>query len=199
MSAGPAPLHTAEKASGVRFSVVSVALGVVIVIASVALLVFLLRGKSTIVVPTHAIPRFAQIESTDLTTKRVWSQNLDGGTASEAGKIVGGIARQALPAGNAIAAETVTAPVKGTIGAVRLEVVPGQSKDLDLSPGERVRLWLSPTRRGGEVAGVCALILEVPKAGAGESQAYVVAVNRKAAKVLQTDVGQARLMVAAID
>ncbi|MFL5897493.1 MAG: SAF domain-containing protein [Solirubrobacterales bacterium] len=182
------------EADGSRLSLLWPLLAGVLAICLIALAAAAMRGSVSVVVARHSIQPFSRIKATDLKVSSVRAEGFQGSETS-VHDLKGKLTTAGVASGERIEQADLLAVPAGGAGKLRFQVQPDHADALDLEPGETVRLWFSPTGKGGRGVGICALLLAVPDADSPSEQTYVVAVGRKQGQVLVTHLGRSRLLL----
>jgi hypothetical protein len=177
------------------FSLMAVVLCLAALICIVALIAHYQRDEVKVTVAAREIPAFRRIDKSDLTTV----SRRQGDAGPSVASLVGTLSMRALPAGEAVSSNDVIHLGEDRIGPVRFQLQPDRADALQLSPGDPVRLWLSPTDDAGAPLVLTGRLLQVPDAGADDQQTYVVGMTRGAAKKLVARLGRSQLLVTAVD
>ena len=186
--------HEVQTEGGMEFSLLAPVVTVITLIAIAAAGVFFLRGKVDVVVTSRAIPPFTRMTAEDFSPESRYSQGHELG-GSSVGDFIGKYSSEELAEGQEVDPAAVFDATEG-IGAVRFQLRPDRVEALDLVPGDRVRLWLSPTDEKGRPLALCARLLQIPESESAEEQTYVVGLSRRNAKRLVTRLGRSRLLMA---
>lgn len=177
-----------------RLSLLWLLLGLVGLIALVAGIATEVRGSVDVVVAKRAIPPFTKLTPADLESDSVSSEGFAGSGASLE-DLEGSYTTTAIAAGKRIESSDVLALPAGGAGRLRFQIQPNRVEALGLKPGEKVRLWFSPSDEGGEEAAICARLLAVPKSDSVAEQNYVIGVATAQAHTLVAHLGRSRLLL----